>query len=175
MKNEKTIKTFTPEAEEAMKAIKPIDLIANRMSFKCFIVNAEGVKTEGVKTVALADLFCIEKVEEWKKIRKDLQDGLNVVHDACKFFGLELTKVQEDFIHDSLNRQFKIAAGSGMDTIAMASLINDGSICKTIQKAMNNDLQFTVWRTKADYKAAHTSVKKPVGKRVIDWTKKKGE
>ena len=171
---EKVLKVFTKEAQEAIKSARPLDIIANRMSFPCTITTADGTVTDGVKVVTMNDLFTQDQMKNWKDIRDSLRDRINAVDRAARFFGVELNELQTRWAYEALMSQFKIVSGSGMDTAAMTALVTDGAITKTIQKAEKNDLQFTVWKSAAEYKAAHAPKQdKPQGRRVIDWSKRK--
>lgn len=171
---EKVLKSFTKEAMESIKAVRPLDIIANRMSFPCTITSADGVVTDGVKIVTMGDLFTQDQMKVWKVIRDDLRDRINAVDRAARFFGVELNELQTRWAYEALMSQFKIVSGGGMDTAAMTALVNDGAIAKVVQKAAANDLQFTIWKSAAEYKAAHAPKQdKPSGRRVIDWSKRK--
>lgn len=171
---EKVLKVFTKDAQEVIKSTRPLDVIANRMSFPCTVTTADGTVTDGTKVVTMNDLFTPDQMKVWKNIRNDLRERVNAVERAAKFFGVELNELQTRWAYEALMSQFKIVSGSGMDSAAMTALVTDGAIVKTIQKAERNDLQFTVWKSAAEYKAAHAPKQdKPQGRRVIDWSKRK--
>lgn len=171
---EKVLKVFTKDAQEAIKSNRPLDIIANRMSFPCTVTTADGTVTDGVKVVTMNDLFTQDQMKSWKEIRNDLRDRVNAIDRAAKFFGIELNELQSKWAYEALMSQFRIVSGAGMDTAAMTALVTDGAIAKVVQKAAANDLQFTIWKSAAEYKAAHAPKQdKPQGRRVIDWSKRK--
>jgi len=171
---EKVLKVFTKSAMESIKSSRPLDVIANRMSFPCTVTTADGTVTDGVKVVTMGDLFTQDQMKVWKDIRNDLRDRINAVDRAARFFGVELNELQARWAYEALMSQFKIISGAGMDTAAMTALVTDGAIAKVVQKAAANALQFTIWKSAAEYKAAHAPKQdKPSGRRVIDWSKRK--